>query len=169
MLLREASEHAGGECAGGAEPDDEGDVLGAGPQAVLLAGADDQRRQLDAPAHIERADALGRVELVAGDRQQIDAELLHVDGDLADRLRGIRVHQRAARLGGAGDLAHRLQGADLVLRMDDGDERRPIVDRGRQCSAETMPLLSAARDERHGRCAAGGRSRPPSPDARCWW
>ena len=73
-----------GEPAGGAEAGDAGDVLGAGPQPALLAGADQDRRQADAAPHVERADALGRVELVAGDREQIDAERRHVDRHLAD-------------------------------------------------------------------------------------
>ena len=52
------------------------------------------------PRRIQSApDALRAVELVRRERQQIDAERLHVDGNLAGGLHGVGVKQRAARLG----------------------------------------------------------------------
>ncbi len=60
-----------------------------GPQPVLLARAHQYRREQSAGSHVERADPLGRVELVASEGQQVDPQLLHVDRDFADRLCGI--------------------------------------------------------------------------------
>ena len=45
----------------------------------------------------QRADALRSVELVRRDRQQVHAERLDVDRDLAGGLHGVGVKQRAAR------------------------------------------------------------------------
>src|SRR3546814_10314321 len=61
--------------------------------AALLAAAVDQRLQAHAraAAHVERADALGAIELVAGDAEQIDAERRHVERHLADCLGGVAV------------------------------------------------------------------------------
>src|SRR5262249_51223846 len=79
-------------------------------------------------ADIKRADALGRIELVAGDGQQIDAELIHVDWNLANRLRRVGVDERADGAGGTGNPCDRLQGADLVLGMDDRHKGGVAID-----------------------------------------
>ena len=55
--------------------------------------------QPDAPADPQRADALRAVELVRRDREQVHAERLDVDRDLARRLHRVGVEQRAARRG----------------------------------------------------------------------
>ena len=49
-------------------------------------GAVQQRLQHRALANIESADPLGGIHLVAGDRQQIDFQLIDVDADFADGL-----------------------------------------------------------------------------------
>ena len=48
--------------------------------------ASDPGRQVHAPAHIERADALGSVDLVAADGHEVDLALVHVNRDLTHRL-----------------------------------------------------------------------------------
>ena len=78
-----------------AEADDARHVERAGPQAALLAAADDQRRELGPLADEERAAALRPVHLVAGERQQIDLHRVDVDRNLAGALR--RVDVKAAR------------------------------------------------------------------------
>ena len=52
----------------------------------------------------ECADSLGRVELVTGEREKVDAEAagIHRDGDLADALCRVRVHENAAPTGNGG-------------------------------------------------------------------
>jgi hypothetical protein len=57
------------------EPDSEQCALSPAAPAQLMAGTVNQGFQLDTLAYIECADALRGVELVTGDRQQIDAEL----------------------------------------------------------------------------------------------
>ena len=52
-----------------------GDVLGARAETALVARADHHRLQQRAAPDVERADALRRVELVAGDGQQIHREI----------------------------------------------------------------------------------------------
>ena len=89
---------------------------------MLLTGADEQRRSLDSVTYIECADALRRVELVAGDRQQVDTKRIHIDSDLAERLRRIGVDQRANLSREPRDVGDGLQRADLVLRVDDRDQ-----------------------------------------------
>ncbi len=96
------------EPAGLPERHDAGDVLGAGAASVFLPGAHDERRKLEAAPHVERANSLGRVELVAGDREQIEPERHDIDRSLADRLRGVGMHERALRMGRARDLGERL-------------------------------------------------------------
>ena len=56
--------------------------------------ARDARAALDP----QRAGALRAVELVRRERQQVDAERAHVHRNLADRLHGVGVKQRAARV-----------------------------------------------------------------------
>ena len=82
-----------------AEADDAGHVLGAGAPPAFLPAAAQQRRELHAAAHIQRADALGRMQLVSGQRQHVDAGRLHVDGEFPDRLHRVGVKQRPRRVG----------------------------------------------------------------------
>ena len=81
----------------GAEPDDEGDVLGARPEAVLLACADDQRRQRHAACG-RTARRCPWARRACGRRWSAGRRRARFtfDRDLADRLRGIGMHQRAA-------------------------------------------------------------------------
>ena len=60
-------------------------------------------------------------------RQQIDAQLVDIDRDFAERLGrvGVQRARRAARQGG--DLADRLKRADLVVGVHDADERGAAV------------------------------------------
>jgi len=51
---------------------------------MFVSRAMDQRFELDATADIERANTLGRIELVAGDRQQVDAERIDFGRNFAD-------------------------------------------------------------------------------------
>jgi hypothetical protein len=58
---------------------------------MLVPAAVQQRLNRDATAHKQGADPLGRIGLVAGDRQKVDAEFIHVGRNLADGLGGIGV------------------------------------------------------------------------------
>ena len=108
--------------AGLPQPGHQDDVFGAGPAVALVVGAVHQFFQLDAGADVQRADALGSVELVAGHGEKIDAEVVRLHRDLADGLGAVAMHQHAVAVGDAGDLRDGLDCADLVVGVHDGDE-----------------------------------------------
>src|SRR5262249_13081761 len=62
-------------------------------------------------------------------RQQVHAQVIDVHGQLAKRLRRIGVHEDAVFPGNGGDLAHRLDRADLVVGVHDADERGAAINR----------------------------------------
>ena len=72
------------DAAGFAQADDQRRRQRAGAQAPLLPAAGEQRRQAHPrpAAHEQRADALRPVELVAGERQQVDASAVTSSGIL---------------------------------------------------------------------------------------
>ena len=56
-----------------------------------------------ATTHEQSTDALGGIDLVAGDREQIDAKVRHVGRDFANGLSGIGVEQTAKLVSYFGD------------------------------------------------------------------
>ena len=98
-----------------AQGDDMRHILGAGTQAVFVAGAVLDRFERDARSNIQRPHALGGVKLVAGQGQQVGAQRLQVHRHLADGLGCIDVHQRARGMREIGQRAHGLQAAGLVV------------------------------------------------------
>ena len=70
-----------------------------------------------------RAGALRPVKLVRRERQQVDAEAGHVDGNLAHRLHGIGVKKCAFFVREPGQLRHGLDGANFVVGVHHRDER----------------------------------------------
>jgi hypothetical protein len=79
-----------------AEANDRRGILRAAAPASLLMSAAHQRHELHALADVERHDPLGAVQLVPRQREHVDLGGLKVNGDLADRLHGVGVEQRAA-------------------------------------------------------------------------
>src|SRR5262249_35399792 len=81
------------------------------------------------PADVQDPDPFRTVNLMRGERQQVDAEFLHVYGNLADGLHGVGVQVEillpgvAALFDQRGDLFERLNRADLVVGVHDGDQR----------------------------------------------
>ena len=63
--------------------------------------------------------------------QQIYAQLLDADRNLAHGLRGIRMHQCATPFCFASNLRYRLNCSDFILRMNDRDDGGLLVDCGR--------------------------------------
>ena len=114
-----------------ANADDQRRRQGAGAQAALLSAAIDQRRDAGArPApDIERADALRPVHLVAGNRRKIDTQSLTLNGYFSNSLRRVGVEQGARVAADRGDLAERLEHADLVVRRHHRDDGGALVDR----------------------------------------
>src|SRR5258708_5161444 len=54
-------------------------------------------------AHVESANALGTVNLVSRQADEVDAHRFDIDGHLADRLHGVAVKENAALLAKAAD------------------------------------------------------------------
>src|SRR5205085_822644 len=87
-------------------------------------------REAHAASDIKSADALRRVELVRGHREQVAAELLNVNFASAERLNRVGVQPEVFVSGGAShaheraDFGDGLDGADLVVGEHDGDEHR---------------------------------------------
>jgi hypothetical protein len=120
---RRGVEVAGGELAGAAEADDRGDVLGAGAQAPLVPGAAREGGEGGAASDVEGADALGRVELVAGEREEVDAELADVTGTLPiDWAASVWTRAPAACARRASS-AIGWSDAGLVVGVDHGEQR----------------------------------------------
>ncbi len=87
--------------ASGAEADDVRHGQGAAAHAALVAAAIEERFEADMrvpAAHIQGADALRPIHLVGGQAEQIDLQGLHIERNLACRLRRVGVEQHAALL-----------------------------------------------------------------------
>src|ERR1043166_3445596 len=68
-----------------AEPDRQKRTFRSRAPAAFVSGAVNQRFDRHATTHKESAGSLGGVDLVTGDSQQIDAELIHIGADLTYR------------------------------------------------------------------------------------
>ena len=77
-----------------------------------------------AASHVQGSDSLGCIELVTGDGEQVDAQIVNIHRDLADRLGGVGVDERAALLGHGRQFPDRLDRSGLVVGVHDGDEKR---------------------------------------------
>src|SRR5207245_9572866 len=107
-----------GELTGLTEADDSGDIQRAGTHTALVAGAVDNGGELNArvaTANIEGTDSLRPINLVAGDREQVDVVLLDVDWDLANSLHTIDGENNAVLLGDLADFRHRIDDANFVV------------------------------------------------------
>ena len=87
------------EAAGGGERRDLGHGLGAGSAAAFLFSANKERLNSYALANIQRSDALDGVDLMAADADEVCAERLRFEGDLAESLYGVRVEKRTGARG----------------------------------------------------------------------
>ncbi len=90
---------------------------------------------VDLTAHDERAHAVRAAELVAGERERVDAGGGEVDRHVTDRLHGVGVDGDAVLGGDRDHLVDRLEGADLVVGPHDRDQRHRrgvALDRGPQ-------------------------------------
>src|SRR6185312_2566738 len=120
-----------GDRGGFAQPDDQRGRQGTGTHAALLPAAVDQRRDPGAwPApDIERADALGPIQLVARNRRKIDMQFIDTKRYFTDRLCRVGVHERAGVAGDDADLLKRLDYPDLVIRGHHRNDGGAFVDR----------------------------------------
>ena len=103
--------------AGGGEAEDGGGSLGAGAEIVLLTAAHEIGGEGFQPgADVQRARALGAVDLVAGNGDQVRAQTLGLEGHLQEALDRIGVEN-----GIGAELAHQLR------HLGDGHDRAGLV------------------------------------------
>ena len=79
--------------------------------------------------HVERADALGAVELVPGEAEEIDAQFGDVHRQRADRLHGVRVEQGALLVRDPRQRRDGLHRADDVVGEHDRCEPGVVAER----------------------------------------
>jgi hypothetical protein len=107
------------------------------PQPPLLPTAAHNRlKTYPRPApYIRRADALGTIHLMPTEAHQVDVHRLHVERDLAERLRSVGVEVDTAVLfHQLADLLQRLDDACLVVHGHDGHQNRLLwPDGGFEC------------------------------------
>ncbi len=77
----------------------------------------------------ERPHALGAVDLVRAEGEQIDSVTDYIQVDLARCLGSVSVQKRPAIMRHRGNLGERRQAADLVVCGGNRDEQGPLVDR----------------------------------------
>src|SRR6266849_7832482 len=114
-----------GQFTGLAEADDAGDVQRAGTHTALVAAAIDNGGKLNAriaAANVKGADTFGSIDFVAGNREQVDVVLLDVYRDFADSLHAIDGKNNAVFLGDLADFRHRIDDANLIVGIHDGNK-----------------------------------------------
>jgi hypothetical protein len=84
----------------------------------------DQRLKRGSSPDTERANAFGGIELVAGYRQEVDAQLVHLCWNFSDGLGGVGVEGDPTVPRDASDFRDRLDRADFIVGMHDGDHDR---------------------------------------------
>src|SRR5579863_61483 len=130
QLLGLAGHFFGRDGASFAQADNAGDIQRSGAHAALMAAAIDNGGNLNAgifSADVQRADALGPVHFVAGDRHEVDIHLVHIDWNLADGLGGVGVEDDAALMTELADFGDGLHDADLVVGSHDGDQNGFVI------------------------------------------
>src|SRR5580704_2876134 len=113
------------EFTGFAQADDARHVERPGTHAALVAAAIDDGRELHArvaAANIQRANALGTVNFVAADGQQVDIVFLHVHRDFADGLHAVNGKENAVFLGDFADFGDGIDHANLIVGVHYGDQ-----------------------------------------------
>src|ERR1035437_5264587 len=132
---------------------DAGDVLGARAAVAFVMAAVHDGREAGALAHVERAYALGRIELVTAHAVEVHAERLDVHGDFAERLHAIHVEGGAGLVGDPGDFGDGLERAEFVIGVHDADQHGL----GAQGAADVFGTYDAVRgDAQAGDLAAFG-------------
>ena len=107
-----------------AETDNAGNIFRAGAEAALMMAAEEKLAKTCAALDEERANSFRGVQLVAGEGKQVQLEGPYVDRKFADRLHGVGVEEQVGFGGDAPDFCEGLNGAELVVRVHDGDQHR---------------------------------------------
>ena len=97
---------------------------------------------------VQDPDAAGTEGLVRARGEEIDVELLHVDGQVRDRLRRVEEHGHAAGVRGAHDLLDRGDAAGHVRHVAERDERVLAVKSDSSVSHRGTPSASIGHRDR---------------------
>src|SRR5579864_784644 len=131
--------------AGFAEADDAGHVERAGTHAAFVAAAIDDGGELHArvaATNIQRANALGTVNFVAADGQQVNIVFLHVHGNFAHGLHAVHGEENAVFFGDFANFGDWVDHPDFVVRIHDGNQDSGRPDSGFQLiQADSAVLL----------------------------
>ena len=108
-----------------AQADDGRHVQRSRSQPAFLAAAVDERFDRHCarvPAHVQRSDAFGPVDLVGADRQQVDRHCLDVERHAPERLRGVDMEDCVRVAHRFADGGNRLDRSDFVVGRHHRDE-----------------------------------------------
>ena len=154
-----------GELQGGGEARGGGDAFRAGAALLFLPAAEQLRLERRAAALVEQPRALGAVDFVRGEREQVDAKDVGPNVDRAGGLHGVGVDDGLwiALFDRAGDLGDGLDRADFVVGGHHRDEDGVVAHRlgGLVGIDEALGV-----DGQDGELEAFGSERPPSGGAR---
>src|SRR5918993_132456 len=106
---------------GQTEPDDAWHVLRSPAPTLLLATASLLKVERRSPAYVKQSHALRSIELVSGQREQIDAESIDVQCQHSRCLHGVGMQGNAAVPGNRGNLLGGLDSTRLIVRVHDRD------------------------------------------------
>src|SRR5712692_332376 len=107
-----------------AQADNPRDILGSGTARAFMASAVKHRFQQRPLADIQCADTLRRVNLVAGNCQEVAANLVHINRNLARTLNRIGVEVHVGCGSNFSDLFDRLHYTSFVVGRHDRDQLR---------------------------------------------
>ena len=108
--------------AGGTKSNSQQGAFRARTPTALVPGSMDQRLNRRSSPNIKRPHTLGRVDLVAGNCEQIDTQGIDAGRNLTHGLRGICMQQNTVIACDAAYLLDRLNRPNLVVRVHDADE-----------------------------------------------
>ena len=107
------------------ETDDPRGIFCPRPHPPFLMASVEERLEIRAFADVEGPDTLRTVDLVGRDREQVHAQIVNVDLQLAEYLYRIRMDKDIFFSGHSCYLLDGLDRPDLVVRLHDRDQGRP--------------------------------------------
>ena len=121
-LLRVDEQGVARDFRGFAQAYNSGYVFRTGPESALVMATVKKLADACAAANVESADAFGPVEFVAGEREQIDVQRVHVEGKFSGGLDSVGVEINFVFFGDAADFFERLDGPQLVVGVHHGEK-----------------------------------------------
>ena len=112
----------------------------AGSQAAFLSTAPLQRLQFDSFPDHQGADALGTVELVGTEADEVQSERIRLQGDVAQGLGGIAVQANATLTADRRQFSQGLNHSDLVIGRHHADQSGLRGDRLLQLLGGDQPI-----------------------------